>query len=523
MNTRGFMTSDQLNRPVGRSATYGQELVMDSMFKGDVMETPPEFKTEKDVDNAVKEAYERLLKDKKSSVLLFDTCVHSGDSLRPVLKGLERAGLTDIKLGVMGKDGDNSGLQFDLSIFNDPFKGCYPFHRDQMVQKTFETPHSKRNPILKERINSVQLREEIRGIMQDYLSRTPQPRLEKTLESTPNRPFSREPSEQFVLDSIALEKIRRRQRLGKPLDLLALDIDGTIGIRTRQGTYIGSNRETAQQIRDKNIPVILNTGRPEWEETQDTSISQNYALPPADAVIAGSGTLVYWRNKDGLLQIDKKYLELMRRQRISIRTDGNTVDRPYNPDLIANTLNPILSEFIQNGLQQILVDRNDGIGGVRLVAESMSYEELRRMIRRVQSKIAGIKLQISEYSSENMDQAFSGWIHIVPAAGGKDRALSYVLSELNRAGDFDEKLIAHAIGDSSLDTPMLAMGTSEKSGFEVKQYALGNHAPDARRRLQNVMTALSSSVRNQSFPRAQVRFLPQNGPDGVFHVTNSLA
>jgi hypothetical protein len=154
----------------------GYELMIQARLKGDAVEVPPLFsKNQTDVNTEVNSAYKKLLGDKESSVLLFDSCIHTGDSLSPVVKTLREMGMMSMKIGVANRRDDASGLPIDFSVLKDPYKGCYPFHKDRMINKTFQTPHSKKNDDPKERQRGRRLREEIKRIMTDYLSTMPKP------------------------------------------------------------------------------------------------------------------------------------------------------------------------------------------------------------------------------------------------------------------------------------------------------------------------------------------------------------
>ncbi len=48
---------------------------------------------EKSIVEEFKSVYHNLMEDKDQPLLLFDTCVHSGDSLKPVLRALKKSGI----------------------------------------------------------------------------------------------------------------------------------------------------------------------------------------------------------------------------------------------------------------------------------------------------------------------------------------------------------------------------------------------------------------------------------------------
>lgn len=62
---------------------------------------------------------------KEEQILIFDTCIHTGNNMRPVIDFFENEGFKNIKIGVASNARNNSGIKPDLICdFN---KGCYPF------------------------------------------------------------------------------------------------------------------------------------------------------------------------------------------------------------------------------------------------------------------------------------------------------------------------------------------------------------------------------------------------------------
>src|SRR3989338_1966564 len=111
-----------------------------------------------------------LLADKDKPVLVFDSCIHSGDTLDPVKKTMEEAGFEDIMIGSINPVGRRSRVRTDFHITSkDPEKGCYPFDKDRMIEKVFDHVYSQRTSDPQKRQLSIELRKEIKRIIDEHL------------------------------------------------------------------------------------------------------------------------------------------------------------------------------------------------------------------------------------------------------------------------------------------------------------------------------------------------------------------
>ncbi len=87
MNPKGFKAREDL-KP-------GEEfsIAIDALFKGDIIESPSQARSEDAVLSEFRKTYKTLMEHKDKPVLVFDTCIHTGNSLAPVKKSLRKAGL----------------------------------------------------------------------------------------------------------------------------------------------------------------------------------------------------------------------------------------------------------------------------------------------------------------------------------------------------------------------------------------------------------------------------------------------
>ena len=97
---------------------------------------PSGFKKSEDTTHQLEQRHPYLNAHKDSTVMLVDTCMHDGNSMRPVLEGLTVAGFDDLKIGTMGGHGNTSGIDPDLVVIpGKPAEACYPFMIDTITER----------------------------------------------------------------------------------------------------------------------------------------------------------------------------------------------------------------------------------------------------------------------------------------------------------------------------------------------------------------------------------------------------
>jgi hypothetical protein len=166
MNPKGFKAKEDL------SPDEIREIVDDCEWKEDLVESPQKVRSQADIMQEFKDVYKKLMEDKERPVLVFDTCIHSGGSLSPVKKIMGEAGFSNIIIGSVNPSDKEAKIQSDFFITTKrPEKGCYPFDRDRIIEKTFNHIYSKRTNDPEKRKKSLRLRKEIKEIMTDFLSR----------------------------------------------------------------------------------------------------------------------------------------------------------------------------------------------------------------------------------------------------------------------------------------------------------------------------------------------------------------
>lgn len=122
------------------------------------------------VDEEFSKVYKRLVADREKPILIFDSCIHSGDTLTPVIESLKRVGFKDVHVGSINPADLGSKVQNDYFITREhPERGCYPFDRDRMIEKTLNHVYSERTSDPAKMKRSVELRREIKDIIKEKL------------------------------------------------------------------------------------------------------------------------------------------------------------------------------------------------------------------------------------------------------------------------------------------------------------------------------------------------------------------
>ncbi len=157
MNPKGFKSKDDL------SDVELWEIAMDCAWKGDIDEDPMRARSKDEIIGELESTYTALVKDKDKPLLVFDSCIHTGDTLSPVVDTLDEAGFKNVLVGTIGLPDQESTVRADFIItYDEPSKGCYPFDRDQMIEKVFNHVYSKPNTDPNMVARSIVLREEIK-------------------------------------------------------------------------------------------------------------------------------------------------------------------------------------------------------------------------------------------------------------------------------------------------------------------------------------------------------------------------
>lgn len=114
--------------------------------------------------------YKKLAYDKDQSIMVFDVCMHSGRAMKPIFNTLKIAGYSNVTVGLtQPKDSNQRYASNDIEINFEaldhvPVKLCYPFTRDEIVEKRKTHILSLKNKDFWDRKTSKQLRKEISSL-----------------------------------------------------------------------------------------------------------------------------------------------------------------------------------------------------------------------------------------------------------------------------------------------------------------------------------------------------------------------
>ncbi len=128
--------------------------------------------TEQGITDEFSSVYKKLLADKDKSVLFFDTCIHSGGTLKPVIDIFKKVGFTNILVSSVKSSDPGSEVKSDFFVTEEfPEGGCYPFGRDRAIVKTSSHIFSARNEDIWDKWESSEIREEIHRLMKEEIEK----------------------------------------------------------------------------------------------------------------------------------------------------------------------------------------------------------------------------------------------------------------------------------------------------------------------------------------------------------------
>lgn len=168
---------DRAARPLSAGINeYWDRTHSEAGSRPDIFFVNPDGFSEGDIRSRMEDEHPYLLAHKDSKVLLIDTCIHKGGTMRQVIGGLEASGFEDIRFAVAGNRRNKTDMQPDLVMHEGiPFGACFPFGSDSVVEKGGERLHS-RSAVIDERMwaaRGTSLRQEIKRIVREYLDNPP--------------------------------------------------------------------------------------------------------------------------------------------------------------------------------------------------------------------------------------------------------------------------------------------------------------------------------------------------------------
>jgi hypothetical protein len=130
--------------------------------------------------DAIDSDHPYLAAHRRSPVLVFDTCIHDGSTLEPIMAGLKEAGFDGVRAGVVNRGIDsNCDIKLDLLAVKDSgwLSSCYPFSGSgitisSLVDKSSDRVYSNPSDISRrQKQTQYALRREIRQVIKDEHAR----------------------------------------------------------------------------------------------------------------------------------------------------------------------------------------------------------------------------------------------------------------------------------------------------------------------------------------------------------------
>ena len=92
-----------------------------------------------EIVNKFNTTYKKLSSNKKESIMIFDVCMHTGNTVKSILDVLKKAGYNNIFVGLAQK----KCIEYScfqkvnfVAVDYKPDRGCYPFSRDHIIEKS---------------------------------------------------------------------------------------------------------------------------------------------------------------------------------------------------------------------------------------------------------------------------------------------------------------------------------------------------------------------------------------------------
>lgn len=167
INPKGFVSSEIIDNNPSKPS----DDMFESWVKRDREEGADALRSQSQIETDLRTTFPDITSNEAGPVLLFDTCIHSGDSFRPVVDTMKGMGV-DVRVGVVSSDsGNRSGITPDFIVMDRTPKGvCYPFDKDRLVDKTYTSVHALRAEDDTKKELSRQIRREVRRAVTEHYS-----------------------------------------------------------------------------------------------------------------------------------------------------------------------------------------------------------------------------------------------------------------------------------------------------------------------------------------------------------------
>ncbi|HSW96701.1 MAG TPA: HAD-IIB family hydrolase [Candidatus Saccharimonadales bacterium] len=260
------------------------------------------------------------------------------------------------------------------------------------------------------------------------------------------------------------------KKLGLSNTVFFVDFDGTLFTPDKKIiTAPFYNLQIKTVLQRSQIPFVVVTGRSTWTRKSDFE-TMFLGLTKPDAVIAGAGSIIYYRLPNGQLALDTSWEKQMSQTKIQWQHSSKI---PWNREIVLQNIHHLLPQSVR-----ILPNSSDKYL-IRLYVKEMSIKELTKIKETVENHFNNsIQVIFTEkLLQKNTRDIFSGNILLIPPTAGKDHAIRYLLNLLPNFKHI------FCFGDATIDVPMLTI-KSEAKKFDVQTYGV-NLTPLAKKLLQD--------------------------------------
>ncbi len=140
----------------------------DSVGASDVLEEIGQLTISPRKIERFRNLFSGLMKDKDENLMILDTCIHTGTTMKTMLDVLKKAGFTKVKSAAVSKDKDYNDFNADFYLLDhETSLLCYPAAHEGLVEKSEDIISERsNNKLLKE--YSRRTREEIKDIIAEH-------------------------------------------------------------------------------------------------------------------------------------------------------------------------------------------------------------------------------------------------------------------------------------------------------------------------------------------------------------------
>lgn len=261
------------------------------------------------------------------------------------------------------------------------------------------------------------------------------------------------------------------------------------------------NRHLTQMLNKHNIPFVVVTGRSHWNLKSDIE-TMLLGMEKPDAIVAGAGSVIYYRLANNQLAVDTSWTKIMKQTRVKWQ---GVEELAWNREVILQMLHCILPDYVT------ILPHSADTFLIRLYVRELPMPQLLSLKKKIEDHFThGVQVIFTEkLLQKNSLEFFSGNILIVPTTAGKDNAVKYLLNigkEMRQT-----PLNAYCFGDATIDVPMLSIKPQLRK-YDIQTYGV-NLTPLARK-------LLSEQIKDN--PQMHIVDSPAS-PEAILNVAKELS